>query len=859
MTKYIFVTGGVVSSLGKGLASASIGALLEGHGFKVAMMKCDPYLNVDPGTMSPYQHGEVYVTEDGAETDLDLGHYERFTHCETSKASNITTGKIYGSVIAKERRGDYLGRTVQVIPHITDEIKASIRAVASAGSAGHGEDADVVIVEIGGTVGDIEGLPFLEAVRQFRQDVGRENAVFVHLALVPWIATAHELKTKPMQHSVRELRSIGISPSVLLGRTDRVLSPDLKAKLALFCDVPEEAVITAKDVETIYEVPIAFSHEGLDEIILKQLGLRSPGRDVAAWEELVRRIKNPKGEVVIGIVGKYVTFEDSYKSLNEALSHGGFANDVKVVRRWVESDELHSANAAEKLGGVDGILVPGGFGSRGTDGMVAAAEYARKTGTPYFGICYGFQWAVTEFARNVCGLAGANSTEVDPDAPHRIIYKLQDLLGVDDLGGTMRLGSYTCELKPGSRAAAIYGASEIRERHRHRYEFNQAYLKTVEDHGLVVSGKTPDGKFVEIAELPDHPWFLAVQYHPEFKSKPLAPHPLFRDFVRASLDNRRARAARRRGRPVVSASLLTTDGLWRALTRRDRLFLIAGPCVIESPTHPHRVAARVKAVTAELGIPFVFKASYDKANRSSLGSYRGPGLERGLEILASVRERHRVPILTDVHEVAQVEAAASGRRRAADPGVPVPPDRPRGRGRGHREDRERQEGPVHGPLGHGGRAAEGGLDRQPPDHGDRARLHLRLQQPRRGHALLPGAAVLRLPGDLRRDPQRAAAGRPGRPLRGRRPLHRHARARGRRGGSGRPLHGGPREPRAGALGRAERLPAAPPGDAPPAPPARQAGRARGAGLTLPHPARMKPCHARPRAGSSRSRPRRSAS
>jgi CTP synthase len=532
LTKYIFVTGGVVSSLGKGLASASIGALLEGHGFEVQLMKCDPYINVDPGTMSPYQHGEVYVTEDGAETDLDLGHYERFTHCETSKSSNITTGKIYGSVIAKERRGDYLGRTVQVIPHITDEIKAGVRAAA--------KDADVLIVEIGGTVGDIEGLPFLEAVRQFRQDVGRENAIFVHLALVPWIATAHELKTKPMQHSVRELRAIGISPSVLLCRTDRFLSSDLKAKLALFCDVPEEAVITAKDVETIYEVPIVLSHEGLDDIILKQLDLRSPGRDVAAWEELVRNIKNPKGEVTIGIVGKYVTFEDSYKSLNEALSHGGFGNEVKVVRRWVESDELDSANANEKLGGVDGILVPGGFGSRGTVGMVAAAEFARRTGTPYFGICYGFQWAVTEYARNVCGLAGANSTEVDPDAPHKIIYKLQDLLGVEDLGGTMRLGSYTCQLKPGSRAAAIYGASEIRERHRHRYEFNQAYLKTVEDHGLVISGKTPDGKFVEIAELPDHPWFVAVQYHPEFKSKPLAPHPLFRDFVRASVERRHA-------------------------------------------------------------------------------------------------------------------------------------------------------------------------------------------------------------------------------------------------------------------------------------------------------------------------------
>ena len=533
MTKYIFVTGGVVSSLGKGLASASIGCLLEGHGFKVAMMKCDPYINVDPGTMSPYQHGEVYVTEDGAETDLDLGHYERFTHCVTSKASNITTGKVYGSVIARERRGDYLGRTVQGIPHITDEIKAAIRAV--------GKDADVVIVEIGGTVGDIEGLPFLEAVRQFRQDVGRENAIFVHLALVPYIATAHELKTKPMQHSVRELRAIGISPSVLLCRTDRFLSPDIKAKLALYCDVPEEAVITAKDVESIYEVPLVLSGEGLDAIVLKELGLRSQGRDMSAWEALVENIKNPRGEVVIGIVGKYVSFEDSYKSLNEALTHGGFASQVKVVRRWVEAEDLESGNAAAKLSGVDGILVPGGFGTRGTGGMVAAAEYARRTGTPYFGICYGFQWAVTEFARNACGLAGANSTEVDENAEHKIIYKLQDLLGVEEMGGTMRLGSYTCQLLPGSHAARIYGATEIRERHRHRYEFNKAYEGCLSEKGLVIAGKTPDGKFVEVAELPDHPWYVAVQYHPEFQSKPLAPHPLFADFVRASLDNRRAR------------------------------------------------------------------------------------------------------------------------------------------------------------------------------------------------------------------------------------------------------------------------------------------------------------------------------
>ncbi len=538
--KYIFVTGGVVSSLGKGLASASIGALLEGHGYRVAMMKCDPYINVDPGTMSPYQHGEVYVTEDGAETDLDLGHYERFTHCVTSKVSNVTTGKIYGNVIAKERRGDYLGRTVQVIPHITDEIKAAIRAVGVGGPGGAG-DADVVIVEIGGTVGDIESLPFLEAVRQFRQDVGRDNAIFVHLALVPYIATAHELKTKPMQHSVRELRAIGIHPHILLCRTDRYLSPDIKAKLALYCDVPEEAVITAKDVDSIYEVPLVLSGEGLDGIVLKSLNLTSNGRDMGAWERLVENIKNPKGEVVIGIVGKYVSFEDSYKSLNEALTHGGFANGVRVVRRWVEAEELEAGNAEAKLSGVDGILVPGGFGMRGTGGMVAAAEYARRTGTPYFGICYGFQWAVTEYARNVCGLSGANSTEVEPEAEHKVIYKLQDLLGVEELGGTMRLGSYTCALKPGSRAAQIYGATEIRERHRHRYEFNKAYEGCLADKGLSISGKTPDGKFVEIAEIPDHPWYIAVQFHPEFQSKPLSPHPLFADFVRASVENRATR------------------------------------------------------------------------------------------------------------------------------------------------------------------------------------------------------------------------------------------------------------------------------------------------------------------------------
>jgi CTP synthase len=534
-TKYIFVTGGVVSSLGKGLASASIGCLLEGHGFKVAMMKCDPYINVDPGTMSPYQHGEVYVTDDGAETDLDLGHYERFTHCITSKASNITTGKIYGSVIAKERRGDYLGRTVQVIPHITDEIKASIKAV--------GRDADVVIVEIGGTVGDIESLPFLEAVRQFRQDVGRDNAIFVHLALVPYIATAHELKTKPMQHSVRELRAIGIHPHILLCRTDRYLSPDIKTKLSLYCDVPEEAVITAKDVDSIYEVPLVLSGEGLDGIVLKSLGLRSAGRDMSAWERLVDRIKNPKDEVHVAIVGKYVSFEDSYKSLNEALTHGGIANQVKVVRKWVEAEELENGEVDSKFAGFDAILVPGGFGARGTGGMAAAAGYARRSGTPYFGICYGFQWAVTEYARNVAGLAGANSTEVDENAEHRVIYKLQDLLGVEEMGGTMRLGSYPCELRPGSRAAQIYGTTLIHERHRHRYEFNQAYTQCLADAGLDITGRTPDGKFAEVAEITSHPHFIAVQYHPEFQSTPLRPHPLFASFVRAGLERRQARKA----------------------------------------------------------------------------------------------------------------------------------------------------------------------------------------------------------------------------------------------------------------------------------------------------------------------------
>jgi CTP synthase len=525
-TKYIFITGGVVSSLGKGLAAASIGAILEGHGYKVTLQKFDPYINVDPGTMSPYQHGEVYVTDDGAETDLDLGHYERFTNTTTTRNANWTTGKIYLSVIQKERRGDYLGRTVQVIPHITNEIKDAIRAA--------GKDVDIVLVEIGGTVGDIESLPFLEAIRQFRQDVGRDNSLYVHLTLVPYIGTAGELKTKPTQHSVRDLRSIGIQPDILLCRTDRFLDADIKRKIALFCDVDEEAVITAKDVSTIYEVPLVLAAEGLDRMVLKYLHLPQTERRMEAWEDLVHRIKNPLDDLTIHVVGKYVGYEDSYKSLNEALYHGGFPHRFKVNIKWVEAEALEEPGGAELLDGADGILVPGGFGDRGTRGMMKAAQIARERLIPYFGICYGFQMATIEYARNVAGLPDADSTECAPDTPTKVIYKLRDLLGVDALGGTMRLGAYDCELAPGSLAQRVYGVSTIRERHRHRYEFNCQYERPLTDHGLRISGRSPDGKFVEIAELPAHPWFLAVQFHPEFRSRPTRPHPLFAAFVEAA-------------------------------------------------------------------------------------------------------------------------------------------------------------------------------------------------------------------------------------------------------------------------------------------------------------------------------------
>ncbi len=523
--KFIFVTGGVVSSLGKGVASASVGRLLESRGYRVNFLKFDPYINVDPGTMSPYQHGEVFVTDDGAETDLDLGHYERFAGVALSRTSNVTTGQIYESVIAKERRGDYLGGTVQVIPHVTNEIKSRLQPVA--------ENADIVIVEIGGTVGDIESLPFLEAVRQFRMDAGRAGAVFIHLTLVPFIGSAGEQKTKPTQHSVRELRAIGIQPDILLCRADRPLSRDLKSKIALFCNVDERAVITAQDVDSIYEVPLLLGEQRIDEILLEMLQLPVRPADIADWRELVRRIQNPKGEVNIGVVGKYVSLTDAYKSLNEALAHGGVAHNLRVRLTWIEAEDLEQGSLSA-LEGMDGILVPGGFGPRGTEGMAAAAGWARRNRVPYFGICYGFQWAVVEYARSVCGLSQASSTESHPDSPDKVILKLRELLGVEEMGGTMRLGAYECVIEEGSLAHQVYGKTRISERHRHRYEFNQEYEPILTEHGLRFSGRTPDGKFVEIAEIADHPWFLAVQFHPEFKSRPLSPHPLFREFIGAA-------------------------------------------------------------------------------------------------------------------------------------------------------------------------------------------------------------------------------------------------------------------------------------------------------------------------------------
>ncbi len=528
--KYIFVTGGVVSSLGKGLAAASIGCLLESRGLKVNLMKFDPYLNVDPGTMSPFQHGEVFVTDDGAETDLDLGHYERFTHAHLTRDNNLTTGRIYEQIIAKERRGDYLGKTVQVIPHVTNEIKNAMRKVAGT--------ADVTIVEIGGTVGDIESLPFLEAIRQMRQELGRDNTVFVHVTLVPWISAAQELKTKPTQHSVKEMLSIGIQPDILLCRTDRFLSREIKSKIALFCNLEEQAVITAKDVESIYEVPLTFAREGVDALVLRYLRMETKEPDLSRWEEIVRRSYNPQDEVSIGIVGKYVEYEDSYKSLKEALVHGALAHNLKLRVTWIEAEGLETENFESQLAGFDGILVPGGFGKRGIEGMLNAIRYARERKVPYFGICLGMQTACIEFARNVCRLNGANSSEFDPSTPHRVIYKLRELTGVEEMGGTMRLGAWACVLSPDSLAYKAYGTPEISERHRHRYEFNREYEALLTGAGLQITGTTPDATYVEIIELRDHPFFLGCQFHPEFKSKPLEPHPLFSGFIKASYENR---------------------------------------------------------------------------------------------------------------------------------------------------------------------------------------------------------------------------------------------------------------------------------------------------------------------------------
>ena len=533
MAKYIFVTGGVVSSLGKGIAAASIGCLLESRGLRVTCQKFDPYLNVDPGTLSPFQHGEVVVTDDGAETDLDLGHYERFTHAKLTQANNLTSGRIYEQIITRERRGDYLGKTVQVIPHVTNEIKAAMKKVAG--------DLDVVICEIGGTVGDIESLPFLEAIRQMRHEQGRENCLYVHVTLVPWIAAAQELKTKPTQHSVKELRAIGIQPDILLCRSERFIPQDMKEKIALFCDVDVKAVITACDVKSVYQVPMTFAAEGVDEIAMRLLKLEAGPRNLTRWTEMLDRLEHPHDEVSIGLVGKYVEYEDSYKSLKEALLHGGLAHGLKVDIHWIEAEGVLGDGWEKQLEGYDGILVPGGFGKRGIEGMINSIRYAREHKVPYFGICLGMQTMVIEYARNVCGLAEADSTEFNPGAPHRVIFKLRELKGVDELGGTMRLGAWPCRLVEDSFACRAYGVREIVERHRHRYEFNREYEQTLVAAGLRITGETPDQTYVEICEIADHPWYLGCQFHPEFKSKPMHPHPLFTSFIGAAYEYRMRR------------------------------------------------------------------------------------------------------------------------------------------------------------------------------------------------------------------------------------------------------------------------------------------------------------------------------
>jgi CTP synthase len=546
-TKYIFVTGGVVSSLGKGIAAASLGRLLVERGLRVTMMKFDPYLNVDPGTMSPFQHGEVFVTDDGAETDLDLGHYERFIDRSLSQANNVTTGRIYLNVITKERRGEYLGSTVQVIPHITDEIKSAIRRMAP--------ENDVVIVEIGGTVGDIESLPFLEAIRQFRHDVGRENAIFVHLTLIPYIAAAGELKTKPTQHSVRDLMEIGIQPDILIVRTERPVSDEIKRKIALFCNVEFGAVIESPDVRSIYQIPLAFHEQGFDDKVLQKFGLERPAPDLGPWREMVQRIVQPHERVRIAVVGKYTDFVDSYKSVQEAIIHGGIANDVGVDIGWVSSDRFTDADAARTiLSAYDGLLVPGGFGVRGVDGMVEAIRAARTGGVPFFGICLGMQTAIIEFARNVCGLDDSHSSEFAPECSDPVVSLMESQQHVTDMGGTMRLGAYPCRLARGSRAAEVYGVAEVSERHRHRYEVSNAYRDLFVQHGMRLSGLSPDGQLVELVELAQHPWFIGCQFHPELQSRPTRPHPLFAGFVAAAAAAKRRRAAERDGAPLASAT-----------------------------------------------------------------------------------------------------------------------------------------------------------------------------------------------------------------------------------------------------------------------------------------------------------------
>ncbi len=546
-TKYIFVTGGVVSSLGKGIAAASLGRLLVERGLRVTMMKFDPYINVDPGTMSPFQHGEVYVTDDGAETDLDLGHYERFIDRALSQSNNVTTGRVYLNVISKERRGEYLGSTVQVIPHITDEIKAAMKRIAP--------DNDVVIVEIGGTVGDIESLPFLEAIRQFRHEIGRENALFVHLTLVPFISAAGEVKTKPTQHSVRELMEIGIQPDMLICRAERPLSEDVKRKIALFCNVDFGSVIESRDVPTIYEIPLSFAEQGLDDRVVTRLGLGGKAPDLSAWREMVSRITSPSERVRIAVVGKYTDLVDSYKSVHEALIHGGIANDVGVDIRWISSDLFTSAErAGELLGPVHGLLVPGGFGVRGVEGMVEAIRWSRERGLPFFGICLGMQVSVIEFARHKCNLDDSHSSEFAPECADPVISLMESQQHITDMGGTMRLGAYPCRLKPGSLVAETYNASDISERHRHRYEFSNAYRDVFEKHGVRFSGLSPDGSLVEIIELPDHPWFVGCQFHPELKSRPTRPHPLFAGFVGAALQAKRVRGEATRGARAATSS-----------------------------------------------------------------------------------------------------------------------------------------------------------------------------------------------------------------------------------------------------------------------------------------------------------------